>query len=765
MATEPDLPVNADPLNQNRNYQASGGEDGDRSGDKGTTVPGKQNTAKAATDGIIEERTKNPLSKYSSYTYQISLYMISPAAYNAFIESGRTNINALNDPGQVVVRARNANDGVFLLAQSGGINKKENRAPYFDYDLYIDDLRIETAVSASANRASTNTLELSFKIIEPYGFSFITQLKAAANTLRQVKSNVPGWASNTNSIQQFFVLGLRFIGYDAEGNVINSGIPSNSVERRIADQLYEQFFDIQITKLNFKLDGRATVYNIKANAVTTLVGFGTKYGIVDNNKQIVAENVKEALEQLVKKLTETSATAKINNTYDVKFRGEGVSNLESAQFYSEADLNKINTAMTVAKTVKDITDANALISLPKMKSRQIAIKNDTPVLQAIDDIISQSDYVAKALSVIYKSNLQADPGSNQNDQNNQNPDKEIQWYHVSTDVRIKDFDLKRQDYSYNITYIIEPYKTPVVRSAYVPKTTKYYGPHKRYRYYFTGENSEIISYEQNYDNAFFTVQNKIDPNRQGQQNATQGQSPVGLNKRQNESRFNTPDIGRESQNAYKTALYDPGSTITAKINILGDPDFIMQPTIGSLTATYNRFYGPGYTINASGGMVFIEIDFCEAEDYDTNGQTGLLSVNDRIFFWDYPEDIKKEVKGIVYLVDKVVSVFSSGKFTQEISCKMPTLPKQSPGATAEASPNTPTAKTSTEQVKSPPVNPTNPGAAIPTTAGSSQRTVPVNNRQPFSDARFSGPVSNNSPNPVRDDDGGGPPPSPFNVGA
>lgn len=738
--------------------------DEDRNGNKGTTVPGKQNNARSQAEQIIQERTKNPLSVYSSYTYQLSLYMVSPAAYNAFVESGRTNINSIGTP-QSLGAAANQNEGIFLIAQSGGINRKENRAPYFDLDYYIDDLKFDTAINAAATRGAANTLELKFKIIEPYGFSFITKIKLAASTLRQSKNNVPGWLSNTNSIQQFFILGIRFIGYDSEGNVINSGIPSNSVEKKIAEQLYEQYYDILITKLTFKLDGRSTVYNIEARQTPNLIGFGTKYGIVDNNNQIVAKNVKEALELLKFRLTQASAKSKINNIYDIQFRGENVNEIEDALFYSEADLIKINSGMTIARTVNDVNEANSLANLPRLKSRQIAIKNDTPVLQVIDEIISQSDYMTKALSVIYKSNLQANSGTNSKIENRQNENKEIKWYHVSTVVKIKSFDLERQDYSYYITYIIEPYKTPVVRAAYVPKTSRYYGPHKRYRYYFTGENSEIINYEQQYNNAYFTIQNIIDSNPQGQQNATQGQGPVVPNKRQDQSRQNDPDVGRESVNAYKTAMYDPGSVIQAKINILGDPDFIMQPTLGSLTKKYNQFYGPGYTINANGGQVFIEVDFCEAEDYDAEEKTGLLSVNNRIFFWDYPDDIKDQIKGIVYLVYKVTSTFSQGKFTQEINCVMPPIPTNSQSlnqSAAEDARLNRSANTSTTQVNSPPITPTNPGPSAGTTQSSSQRTVPAKNTvlvQSGNNAGLSGQVITNNPDPVQDEDSGNKPPS------
>ena len=84
------------------------------------------------------KRTKNPLGYFTSYNYQLSLYMITPDAYDAFVQSGRKDINVLNNV------AGNQTAGALLIAQSGGINNtQENRAPGFNFDYYIDNLKIE----------------------------------------------------------------------------------------------------------------------------------------------------------------------------------------------------------------------------------------------------------------------------------------------------------------------------------------------------------------------------------------------------------------------------------------------------------------------------------------------------------------------------------------------------------------------------------------------------------------------------------------------
>ena len=152
-------------------------------------------------------------------------------------------------------------------------------------------------------------------------------------------------------------------------------------------------------------------------------------------------------------------------------------------------------------------------------------------------------------------------------------------------------------------------------------------------------------------------------------------------KRQNEDRTGKLDIGKEAQNSYLTSLYDPGAYATAKVTILGDPDYLMQDSPSSINQVYRQFYGKGFTINPNGGQVFIEIDFKEAEDY--NNDTGLLTVNDSILFWKYPKEIASQVKGVSYMLVEVISSFSKGKFTQELDCVI----NQFPGITNKSDKN------------------------------------------------------------------------------
>ena len=201
----------------------------------------------------------------------------------------------------------------------------------------------------------------------------------------------------------------------------------------------------------------------------------------------------------------------------------------------------------------------------------------------------------------------------------------------------------------------------------------YPGPHKRYDYWYTGENSEIIQYEQVMDNAYFnTVVSAGETATASGDNKTGGadsQTPRQPNMQTTQPRLGTTGMGMEAQNSYVTALYDPGAYATAKITIMGDPDFLSEDPSYSEEQIYDKVYGPnGFSINANGGQVFVEIDFKEAIDYTS--QTGTLKINDSILFWKYPGSVSKKIKGVSYFVTACTSTFSNGIFKQVLDCNI-----------------------------------------------------------------------------------------------
>lgn len=671
--------------------------------------------------------------------------MITPDAYDAFIASGRTDLNAITNmaPGGVTKEAAEAAaeaqatrdattsnnaptrtlggspaspssanapttqyvNGAYLIAQSGGINNSTSkRAPGFDTDFYIDDLKLTQSVNAKDTQSATNSSGMQFTITEPYGFSFITKLRNAATELAKV-SKTKNIADLQNPSKQFFILGIRFLGYDADGNIIDptkiagaDGDPTGN-----AYGLYQRYYDLIITEMKFRIDGHTVVYNIKgANPATGSV-FGTKRGIVDRGAVVQGRTVYDCLMGnggvdnsqksggggaggvsgslgLLSKLNKDQQTLLENksidiaNEWDIVFLGDAEKSIPNASIVSKADLDKRKWPMGLVKTTDGVNVATAEKSTPDDTVRQISFTKGEPIMQCINEIIVQSSYLENALKTVYVSTLSPDQLANAPAEIQSHKSTAIKWYNISAEIKIKGWDMKQKDFAYKTTYIIQQYETPVVTAPGVNNGAPYYGPHKRYEYWFTGKNSEILSYSMDMDNTFFNV-------AVSGQATTSASSGGGADVTTKIGEPNAPktgklDVGLSAQRAYITSLYDPGAYAAAKIKILGDPDFLMQPAASSINSLYNQFYGTdGFTVNPNGGQVFVEINFREPQDYDN--KTGVMSINKSIYFWAYPNEVQAQIDarggGVSYMVTKVNSSFSKGVFEQELECNINTF--------------------------------------------------------------------------------------------
>lgn len=686
---------------QNSEYTASGGAQDDNPGlnetetqnteftatnsngtinNAGTENTGTNTTGATNASGANPNRRLfNPLSQFASYTYNLSLYMITPEAYDAFVLSGRRNIYALNSGN--TNNGPNQAAGVYIIAQSGGINKNENRAPGFQFDFYIDDLVIKTATNAKNTGSSTNTTAIKFKIYEPYGFSFITNLKKTQDALQKyMESTGRSQKGLKNPLRQFYVLGLRFVGYDKEGNVVTSKDAGKTIDQNANERgVFENFYDIAITSMKFKISGPLVVYDIEAAPISTKEGFGKKRGLIDLGANFEAANAKEAIEKIIAKLNKDQQDLVGKgigkpDVYKVDYLGDMSEKLTKASMINPADLDKYRWGGSGANTTEEVSDISGEKLEPVVSKRQLSFQGTTPILQAINQVIAQSSYLLDALKVIYTNTTE--PNQDENTENEVIPpsNNNVRWYNLSAQISKAEWDEVRSDFALNITYIISPYETPVLQNAYSRPGIKYYGPHKRYEYWYTGQNSEIISYEQILNTAYFNVALKPKVSGDGGKGGN-ADIPLKANQRTSQPRIGELNEGMEAQNSYLTNLFDPGSYAEAKMTILGDPDFLIydSESTSDVQSVYNKFYGTNrFTIKANGGQVFVEVDFKEAIDY--NNEKGIMDINQKILFWDYPEDIAKVVKGVSYMLLFVQSTFSKGKFTQTLDLSINTFP-------------------------------------------------------------------------------------------
>ena len=642
-----------------------------------------QSNANTSNTDAPGRRLKNPLGYLASSTYQLSLYMITPDAYDAFQSTGRTSIDALAQ-----ASGESGSGGAYLIAQSGGINNDTSqRAPGFEWDYYIDKLVLSQAISGSSSQSATNIYDVKFEILEPYGFSFNTKLKQANDALQQY-FNDSGYSKDgaiTNPSRQFFVLGVQFLGYDINGNIVygNQEFADGPLDPAASGTgLFKAYYDIMITSVKFKIDGSATRYSLTGAAIAPGLAFNAKRGYLTSSHTICGSTIEDALTgkrglltQLNKReqgLKESGAIT-VANQYKVEFIGDDADNISKATLINPLDTDKSKWCDPEAPSnTEEANDASAAKLVPADAQRRIVFADGTPMLDVFDQLVKDSSFLREALDVVYSNN--PEPSLDKKKQESEKGgNKAVAWYHVTPSISQAKWDPLTSDWAYITTYRIETYQTPVLTAATVNPGMKYYGPHKRYEYWWTGENREILSYEQVVDNLYYNeVLANTDSNKSGVATSGAAQTPLKVTGKTSMPTLNSLAGGAEAQNNFVTTLYSPDAYATAKIKLLGDPDFLVSDNRGGPNEVYQRFYdNDGFRVNANGGQVFIEIDFKEAMDY--NNETGVLDINDSILFWKYPAWAEKQIKGVSYQVVLVKSTFDSGIFTQDLEAVINTF--------------------------------------------------------------------------------------------
>lgn len=635
----------------------------------------------------------NPLSAFSSSTYNISLYMINPDTYNKYVEGN----NSIPSDWKLICRSGGINNTSLATYENDGSSSGTTpRAEGFELDCYIDNLRISTAISSKETMAACNSYDFSFQIHEPYGFSLPTRLVKAATKIQKASKIQRNVNESITALQTHYLLVIRFYGYDKDGKLVTSNdYPMAEKNTSDPSAIFERSFPLLISAFDFKLDPKMVTYNIKAKLVNELSALGKEkleirdtitvkgetvqdvlQGSDDDNKNPDATGLMQRLNEMQQKKLD-AGEIEVKDIYKIKFEpNTGIDKAFLVDVENSPLEKSANTDVSNADGVNVKTSSQPAVI--KKRVRPITINKGDSILQAIDQIISQSSYVTKALKITTSEEYQQVKDSDED--YTKNTPSTIGWYTVIPQVKLLDFDNKRNLFASEITYIIKRYEVPYIRGLQLGKRTPYYGPVKRYKHWFMSDDTEtgthekeIISYDVTYNLLYFNLggtgsdyplTETDDPAPVA--NLSGGTNPTGK----------APGYFDKAISPFKTFLYSPADQLKAKVVILGDPDYLMTSTTKGYEEAITKWFGTDQSINPNSGQVFIEIEFRDAVDYasptDKQG-AGLLnpSQDGDILFWNYPESIKKKIQGVVYMVWHVVSTFNKGVFQQELKVCIP----------------------------------------------------------------------------------------------
>lgn len=284
------------------------------------------------------------------------------------------------------------------------------------------------------------------------------------------------------------------------------------------------------------------------------------------------------------------------------------------------------------------------------------------IVQFLDNLVRTSSYIKSQQILTIKEDSGEPKTTGINIQN-------TSWYKISFQATPIAWDNKRNDYAYNIKYIISPYKISQLNSPYF-KPPIYNGSHKQYTYWFSGQNDSVLNYEENLNALYYQIlsgaqvsqtSNALELLKYQHQTAS-GQTDQGAQKKVNEPSANAAD-----------QLYSPSDLGECNLTIVGDPAWLQQGETWAGLAKGDSFYFKPFladgTINFDSQQILFEIGYNLPADYDlytgliqpAYGQINSVSQQDQVLRRQGQTQTNK-----IYIATEVRSHFTKGKFTQDV---------------------------------------------------------------------------------------------------
>ena len=698
--------------------------------DSGRSTPASTSaeTNNAANDPITIKPQDNALDKFASYTYGISVYLMTPEAYKTFVISKKRTLNGSN-----------------LLFQSGGAPGNSgiqfpgdptaqapvgaSRNSYFDVDFYIDSLTLDTAFPGKQTGAAHMGTELKFTVIEPNGITLLDRMYAA------VQDHVPkDGAGKVNYTAVQYLLAIRWYGWDLDGDLIRgSGQTQGLTDPNAA---IEKFVPFKIQKINWGVSNKLVSYDfvcapvgqmvaggqsrgtipydieLTDSTVGGLLGGDAQYGTASpnatpptapeapqkanaapSNKPTIRQGLMGAMNDFQKKLVQ-DGIYEYADTYEIVFANGAESIRDSSIIKPE---NKIKNLAATPMGKPVTSDPNGLDPRKNQVDntlRNSAVTAGQQLLQVIDLTIRNSTFITQQARVVNQEEQTDELGNPIENPTAAPATAKVNWFNITMEAvpRTSEYDYKRNDYAYDIRYIISPYVVVNFDSKYFP-IAKFNGLHKSYKYWFTGQNSAVLDYQANFNSLYNMTISGSDSKDSGTEairrkyTSSMRDIPTYVYQaRSSESNQGADGKGNETSANAAEYLYSPSDLATAKVRIVGDPGWIQQGSVAAGVNPKNFDYKgflPDGTINFDSSQVMFEIAWQRPEDYNLN--TGLADPYSGAYSGN--ENLARQaIQSYVYQARKCTSEFRQGKFEQTIEGSLYNfpVPQQQNTATAQS---------------------------------------------------------------------------------
>ena len=492
---------------------------------------------------------QNPLHKYATYTYGISLYILTPADINQISTTPELWTPGAGGTKTCLISSGGKNSGVYA--------RNEN----FKDDFYFDSLTMTTVIGLNNKSKSSNAIEIGFNVVEPYGMSLLDRIIAAANDIK---------APNFKSMP--YLLEIDFYGYDDTGKASKldeqrKRIPIQIIELKIKVNTKGSEYAIKAVPWNHQALSQSAVstpINVEVAASTVAEFFANnsedhesvtkqelaKLNAKDDNQRIESTTkVEEAPkpagggrggqggptaaqaagnETAPDKSARSSAQidalkkneAVISKSFAVKSFCGGVNgwftdliakrlrvhaDVISVEFHGSAEvpIEKIRDAKITVPAKRDIsrsaapaTGSNTTNSARAFSDASaFPVSAGTSIPQVIDMVMRNSSYITDQIS---------DPKDTKPIEIAEKLKKPLYWYKVVPSVEVLGYDYAINKFATKTTYHILPY---IVYDSKHPNgpTLAPTGAVKEYSYSYTGKNLDVLDLQIDFDTLFYTA--------------------------------------------------------------------------------------------------------------------------------------------------------------------------------------------------------------------------------------------------------------------
>jgi hypothetical protein len=677
---------------------------------------------------VTYQPTENVLHSYASYTYGISLHLLSAADYKVMV----------NNPGA-------AGTAISKTLISSAMRYQHSRDPAFKDDFYFDSLKMKTVIGLNANSKGSNAIEISFTIIEPYGMTLLDRILDINTKELNAK----------NYLAMPYMLEVNFFGGDDKGTMKMISDQTKFIPIKIVDFKIKasvkgteysisavpfghqgNFQSIQSTKANFEVTAK-TVNDFFEN--TTMTGTSQTSLNEASSAVTASDSQREQPEQIYYEADGSSSSTRPTSTptptvrtqsytsaynawnSEVKKKGS-IEVADQIEFVFDPEIGNADIVMpkktdaaktasagnssTTAKANDPNTQNKTAVNGPDFNKQVFAINAGTSILSVLDMAITNSSYIRNQLVDTESDATTAKASASAEALSKAKGDGPVKWYKVIPKIELLAFDQIRNQWGKKITYYVKSYTHYNTKDPRAPKS-KVPGAVKDYQYIYTGHNKDIINFDMDFNALYFnaiqvnrhvneatskaaaTDENAL--NSKGEKQAAGSPVPV-----QQDVIANNASTGAggaisksETQNAqsFKESMYSGarGDMLNVKLSIIGDPDFIKQDDIlynpGTSSAAGQFLKGNSGSLNMDTGEIFCQLTFNTPVDVDE--QTGLLRKNSKYYVSNFSG---------TYKIVTVESEFRGGKFTQSLDLiRVQNLPGDGTIATAKSSVNQRTA--------------------------------------------------------------------------